>query len=287
MFNFKAFFSAVFLGIPWLFAGKPKRMATTMIAMVGFSTALVMLGMNAAVVAQQPLGALVYALLPAFFIGFFMAENPPKKPVYRWLLVVFGGGFTWAALMMAAGYAQSVGIIPQWKLDYQKPLSAVLKGDVQGSRKLTLRAARQCKVMADVHNKGRKTLAGEDALLRKEERRILEWNGKLKHMKASLDRNKTSAATRTYNTEVDHFNAAAKAYGKRKKAIEKKLDDTLFLPDAYYSGCRKNKAIHFEIYQKVCAMKDITGPDGGPYRKTNIFCMGYEPHANLLRARAQ
>lgn len=291
MFNFQAFFASLLLGIPWLVKGNVKRFFAVWI-MIGIIAAGVAATANMKA-AANPVGLLPFLILPACLSGFFFASKTPRSVFLRWIVIVFGGGALWIGATMAFEAAQRNGLIPSPKIYYEAPIGGALAGDVKGHATLTLSKAQTCKKMGDTRNIRIAKLEKRQSELEAEHSKLLDRGFELALKGNELDRrrgtNKTNAAIDRFNADIRAMNAEARRFNEAQKAntaaIEANdaaLANASMPADTYLKACRENKAIHYDIYSKVCKYSDVNPDNRYLGRKSNIFCRGYTPHANRL-----
>lgn len=283
MFNFKAFFATLLLGVPWAFVQEWKKFAGTLTLMIAAITMFIAADPNLEKMAERPALVLVILSAPAFLVGFFMADKRPKNIFLRGLTTLVGGLASWFVIGNLVSYGLESGIIPAWKIDYEAPLEGALAGYVEGHKTLSLDAARRCKTEHDESSaaiqKAKRDLAamkprGEAGLTEK-----IRLDRESKAIDQARSRNLSSAQNdalnariRAYNRDVQNYNAENKAYFAERDRLGNIIAKGT-LADDWHKRCTIKTAIHYDDYRRVCTLRDFDFISGG-----NYFCKKFPLH---------
>lgn len=283
MFNFKAFFSALLLGVPWIFGGHWKMFFGTFAAMAVMVGVFFFLDPNYEKAAERPIMIVIFFTIPAFLLGFLFAEKRPKNVLLRGITVLVAASVSWFVVGNLVLYGLETGIIPEWKIDYEAPLTGALAGNVDGHKRLPLDSARQCKAEYDDNmaaiNQAERDLAAlkprtEDGLNEK-----IRLDRESKAIGETRSRNLSSSQNdalnrriRSYNRDVQSYNAENKAYfAERDRLLNINVRGTL--PDDWHQRCTVKTSIHYDNYRQVCTLRDFDPFSGG-----NFFCKQFPIH---------
>lgn len=284
MFNFKAFFAALLFGIPWIFAKKWRFFWGSFTAMAAGVAIFIALDPNIERVAQQPLAALTLLSAPAFLIGFFLARKRPAKVFLRGVTTLVGGAVSWFIFASAVAYGIQSGIIPEWQIDYEAPVSGALAGDVDGHKRLSLSTARKCKSDHDELEKQHRKFEADLAAMNPRGEAGLREKMRLDRESNAIDearsRNLSSrqnealnARIRAYNHDARRWNAENQAYFAERDRLIQAISDSMLPPDEWYQRCTIKTSIHYDNYRQVCTMRDFGLISGG-----NLFCKNFPSH---------
>lgn len=289
MFSFKAFFSALLFGIPWVFAGEWKRFVGTCLIMVSGIILFFLADPNLEKAAARPAIVLVFFAAPAFLMGFFFAKKTPNNVILRGLTVLGGGLLSWFIVANLVAYGLESGIIPEWKIEYDAPLSGHLAGDVDGHKRLSLETARRCKLDHDeLVAQHRQYEADLKAMKPRGEAGLTE-KIRLDREGRAIDeirsRNLTSSQNdalnvriRRYNQDARNWNAENKAYFDEQERLIQAISDTMLPPDEWYQRCTVKTAIHYDNYRQVCSLRDL-----GVISSGNYFCEKFPRHMSHMQ----
>jgi len=283
MFNFKAFFSALLLGVPWIFSGQWKMFFGTFVAMALGVGVFFLADPDFEKMAERPILVLTLLSIPAFLIGFLFAKKRPKNLFLRGVTVLVAAGVSWFIVGNLVIYGLESGIIPEWKIDYEEPLTGVLAGDVDGHKRLSLDTARRCKAEHDNSSAAKDQAERDLAAMKQRAKAGLDEKIRLDRESKAIaqfrSRNLTNAQndalnarTRIYNRDVQNWNAENKAYfAEQDRLLNINAKGTL--PDDWYQRCTIKTAIHYNDYQQVCTLRDFGLFSGG-----NFFCRKFPIH---------
>lgn len=284
MFNFKAFLSALLVGIPWIFTGEWKRFAGTFLIMVSGIILFFVADPNMEKAAERPALVLVFLSAPAFLMGFYFAEKTPRNLFLRGLTIMGGGLVSWFVVGNLVSYGLESGIIPAWEIEYEAPLTGQLAGNVDGHKRLSLKTAQRCKVEHDeLVAQHRQYEVDLDAMKPRGEAGLTEkvrLDREKRAIEETRSRNLTSsqndalnARIRRYNRDANAWNAENKAYFAEQDRLIQAISDSMLPPDEWYQRCTVKTAIHYDNYRQVCTLRDFGLFSGG-----NLFCKNFPRH---------
>lgn len=283
MFSFRAFFSALLFGVPWIFVGDWKRFAGTFLIMVAGVILFFVADPDLEKVAERPALVIVFLSAPAFLMGFYFAEKTPRNVFLRGLTILGGGLISWFIVGNLVNYGLESGIIPAWEIEYEPPLTGELAGDIEGHTRLSLEAARRCKAEHDEDTAAKRSADQQLAALKPRGEAGLTEKFRLDREKKAIEelrsRNLTRSQNDALNTRIRQYNRDADAWNAENKAYfaeqDRLIDITVdgILPEDWYKRCTVRTAIHYDDYRQVCTLRDFGFITGG-----NFFCKKFPRH---------
>lgn len=287
MFNFKAFFSTLLLGVPWIFGGHWKMFFGTLAAMAMMVSIFLFLDPNYEKAAERPIMIVIFFSIPAFLLGFLFAEKRPKNVFLRGITVLVAGSVSWFIVGNVVLYGLESGVIPEWKINYEAPLTGALAGEVEGHKRLSLDTARQCKAEHDDSTaaiaQAKRDLAamkprGEAGLAEK-----IRLERESKAIEEARSRNLSSSQNdalnrriRAYNRDVQSYNVENKAYFAEQDRLIN-ITNKGTLADDWFNRCTIRTAIHYDDYRQVCTLRDFDF-----FSSTNYFCSKFPQHKRYM-----
>ena len=240
--------------------------------------------------AERPIMIVIFFTIPAFLLGFLFAEKRPKNVLLRGTTVLVAASVSWFVVGNLVLYGLESGIIPEWKVDYEVPLTGSLAGNVDGHKRLSLDSARQCKAEYDdnmaVINQAERDLAalkpraeaGLNEMIRIEREKKAIDETRSKNLSSSQN-DALNRRVRAYNRDVQSYNVDNKAYfAERDRLINIKVRGNL--ADDWHKRCTVRTAIHYDDYRRTCTLKDFDF-----FTSTNYFCAKFPQHKRYMEKR--
>ena len=290
MFSFRAFLSALIIGVPWIFFGEWKRFAGTFLIMVASIIVFFLADPDLEKVAARPALVLVFFSAPAFLMGFYFAEKKPKNLFLRGVTIVGGGLVSWFVVGNLVAYGLESGIIPEWKIDYEAPLSGALAGDVEGHKRLSLETAQVCKAEYDENLAAQRSADQQLAAMKPRAEAGLTEKIRLDREKRAIEetrsRNLSSSQNAALNERIRRYNRDADAWNAENKAYFEEQDRLIgitasgILPDDWHKRCTVRTTIHYDDFRQVCTLRDFGLMSGG-----NFFCTRFPQHKRHMEKR--
>lgn len=241
-------------------------------------------------VAERPVLAIVFVSAPAFLMGFYFAEKKPKNLFLRGVTIVGGGLVSWFVVGNLVAYGLESGIIPEWEIAYEAPLSGALAGDVAGHKRLSLESAQVCKTEYDENLAAQRSAEQQLTAMKPRGEAGLTEKIRLDREKRAIEetrsRNLSSSQNAALNERIRKYNRDADAWNAENKAYFEEQDRLIaittsgILPEDWHKRCTVRTAIHYDDFRQVCTLRDFDFMSGG-----NFFCTRFPQHKRHMEER--